>query len=113
MDTARFSRGKRNFGSLRAGNGEAMYLHLGQETVIKTQDIVGIFDLETSTISKTTRDCLSRAQKAGHVVNVTMEMPKSFVLCSSGKKRETVYVTQISSTTLLKRTGFLSDLSNL
>lgn len=77
------------------------------------QDIVGIFDLETSTLSKITRDCLSRAQKAGRVVNVSMEMPKSFVLCCGGKKCETIYITQISSTTLLKRTGFMDDLSNL
>jgi hypothetical protein len=90
-----------------------MYLHLGQETVIRIRDIVGIFDLETSTISKITRDFLSRAQKAGRVVNVSMEMPKSFVLCRDGKKRETIFITQISSTTLLKRTGFMDDLSNL
>ena len=28
-----------------------MYLHLGQETVVKMDSIVGIFDLDTSTIS--------------------------------------------------------------
>ena len=32
-----------------------MYLHLGQDTVIKMEEIIGIFDLETSTISKITR----------------------------------------------------------
>lgn len=29
-----------------------MYLHLGQDTVVKMSEVVGIFDLETSTISK-------------------------------------------------------------
>lgn len=90
-----------------------MYLHLGQETVIRIRDIIGIFDLETSTISQITRNCLARAQKKGRVVNVSMEMPKSFVLCQDEEKRETLYITQISTTTLLKRTGFMDDLSNL
>lgn len=89
-----------------------MYLHLGQDTVIRMKDIVGIFDMETSTISQTTRDALAAAQKAGEVVNVSMEMPKSFVLCRNGG-RTTVYITQISSATLLKRTGFTDGLSSL
>lgn len=55
-----------------------MYLHLGQDTVIKMDEIVGIFNMETSTISKTTRNYLAQAEKAGKVVNVSMELPKSF-----------------------------------
>ncbi|MBW7572917.1 extracellular matrix regulator RemB [Caproiciproducens faecalis] len=90
-----------------------MYLHLGQDTVIKVSDIVGIFDMETSTISRSTRDYLSAAQKKGRVVNVSMEMPKSFVLCCDKSNRMTVYITQISSSTLLKRTGFIDEISNV
>ncbi|QEY35203.1 DUF370 domain-containing protein [Caproiciproducens galactitolivorans] len=90
-----------------------MYLHLGQDTVIKVSDIVGIFDIETSTISNTTRDYLSAAQKAGRVVNVSMEMPKSFVLCRDKNNRVNVYITQISSVTLLKRTGFMDEIANV
>ena len=52
-----------------------MYLHLGQETVVKMDSIVGIFDLDTSTISKFTRDYLTQAEKSGKVVNVSMELP--------------------------------------
>ena len=80
-----------------------MYLHLGQDTVIKMDEIVGIFNMETSTISKTTRNYLAQAEKAGKVVNVSMELPKSFVLCRDSQNRETVYISQISSSTLLKR----------
>ena len=58
-----------------------MYLHLGQDTVIKMDEIVGIFDLETATVSKISRDYLARAQKSGQVVNVSLELPKSFVVC--------------------------------
>lgn len=90
-----------------------MYLHLGQDTVIKLEDIVGIFDMETSTISKSTRSYLADAQKKNRVVNVSMEMPKSFVLCCGKDNEITVYITQISSATLLKRTGYIEGISNV
>ena len=63
---------------------------------------MGVFDLDNSTISRHTRDFLSRAQKEGRVVNVSMELPKSFVVCEKNG-RETVYISQISTATLLRR----------
>jgi len=90
-----------------------VYLHLGQDTVIKMDEIVGIFDLETATVSKISRDYLARAQKSGQVVNVSLELPKSFVVCRDETGRLTVYISQISTATLLKRTGFVEGLSNL
>ncbi len=90
-----------------------MYLHLGQDIVIRMEDIVGIFDLETSTISNTTRDYLSAAQKAGRVVSISDGMPKSFVLCCGKTGKTTVYTSQISTATLLKRAGFSDGISNL
>ncbi|HHW45661.1 MAG TPA: DUF370 domain-containing protein [Clostridiales bacterium] len=80
-----------------------MYLHLGQDIVVKMDEIVGIFDLDTSTISKTTREFLSKAQMAGQVKNITDQLPKSFVVCKKKDGGQTVYISQISSTTLLKR----------
>ena len=90
-----------------------MYLHLGQNTVIKISEVIGIFDMETSTISKSTRDYLGDAQKHGRIVNVSMEMPKSFVVCCDKNNKLTVYITQISSSTLLKRTGFIDEIANV
>lgn len=81
-----------------------MYLHLGQETVVKTEDIIGIFDMDTSTVAKATRDYLALSEKAGEVINITYELPKTFVVVKkkkSNKKR--VYISQLSSTTLQKR----------
>lgn len=87
-----------------------MYLHLGQDVVIKTDDIIGIFDLDTATISKISRNYLTQAEKAGLVINVSMELPKSFVVCTVEEKTR-VYISQISSSTLLKRTGFMDELA--
>ncbi len=80
-----------------------MYLHLGQDTVITLENILGIFDLETTTVSKATRDYLSKATKSGRVVTVSSELPKSFVVCRSEAGGTTVYVSPISPATLLKR----------
>ena len=79
-----------------------MYLHLGQNTVVDTEQLLGVFDLDNSTVSKHTRDFLARAQKEGRVVNVSMELPKSFVVYRD-KEGETVYLSQLSSATLLRR----------
>ena len=80
-----------------------MFLHLGQNTVIHQDDIIGIFDLDNTTVSKRTRDFLAKKEKEGRVVNVSYELPKSFVLCENKNKEITVYITQISTSTLIKR----------
>lgn len=90
-----------------------MYLHLGQDTVVRVDEIIGIFNMETSTISKTTRNYLADVQKSGKVFNVSMELPKSFVLCCDKHGKETVYISQISSATLLKRTGYMDEIANV
>ncbi len=84
-----------------------MYLHLGQETVVDSKNIVGIYDMDTSTVSKWSRDYLSRAEKEGRVVNVSFELPKSFIVCKEikdGEEKEIVYISPLSSQTLLRRT---------
>ncbi len=65
-------------------------------------DIVGIFDTDTATISKYTKNYLSACEKRGATVNVTMELPKSFIL-TSAKKKNTVYFSQLSGKTLCQR----------
>ncbi|MBR5774348.1 MAG: DUF370 domain-containing protein [Clostridia bacterium] len=84
-----------------------MYLHLGQDTVVSDSEVLGIFDLDTSTVSKTTRDYLSTAEKEKRVVNVSFELPKSFVVCAE-KSGVKVYLSPISSSTLKKRMKNLS-----
>lgn len=79
-----------------------MYIHIGQETVIKKSKIVGIFDLDNTTVMAKTRDFLNKAEKKGQVVTVSYELPKSFIICEKNGKK-TVYITPISSATLLKR----------
>lgn len=79
-----------------------MYLHLGQNYVINKNDIIGIFDIDNTTTSKTTREFLAKAEQNGTVYNIVSDIPKSFVVCRIDNK-DVVYITQLSSSTLLKR----------
>ena len=79
-----------------------MYLHIGNDFIVKTSSVVGVFDLETTTINNHTRVFLAKAEKSGQVINVSEEMPKSFIVCED-KEDIRVYISHISSTTLLKR----------
>ncbi len=88
-----------------------MYLHLGQETVVMQEDIVGIFDLDNTTVSKATRDYLTKAEKNKQVVNVSFELPKTFVLTNNKKDGNKIYISQISSSTLLKRADNIYDIN--
>ena len=75
-----------------------MYIYLGGDIAISTTDIIGIFDMDTSTVNKATRDYLSKAEKDKKVVYVNYELPKSFIVC-----RDKIYVCPLNTATLLKR----------
>lgn len=94
-----------------------MFLHIGRDMIVRFDDIVGIFDIETATTSKITREYLNASPKK-EIVSVTAELPKSFIVCGShfgsnhcsglnskkyDKNNTKVYVSQISSATLKKR----------
>lgn len=87
-----------------------MFLHIGQDVIINQKDILGIFDMDTATVSKHTRDLLKEAEKKGEVITVTYELPKSFIICTENKERR-IYLSQLSTATLLKRTASIEYLS--
>ncbi|MGN0580348.1 MAG: extracellular matrix regulator RemB [Ruminococcus sp.] len=79
-----------------------MYLHLGNEFSVNVKDIVGIFDIENTTIGKCTKRLLDRAEKEHRCVYATMEMPKSFVIVMKNGE-EKLYISQLAASTLKKR----------
>ena len=85
-----------------------MYLSIGKNTVIRDDEMIGIFDLDNCSQSFLTREFLSTAEKAGQVVNAAEDIPNSFLICAGQKERSneescTVYLSQSSSRTLEKR----------
>lgn len=75
-----------------------MYLHIGEDTIIKDSEIIGIFDMDTSTVNKATRDYLKKAEQEKRVVYVNYDLPKCFVV--TNKK---IYISPINTATLNKR----------
>ena len=78
--------------------------------MLPTSDIIGIFDLENTSISKRTRDFLNKAEKEGRVFTKTYDLPRTFVIAGKNFKDAKIYISQISSQTLLKRTGYIDSL---
>ncbi|MGI6030020.1 MAG: extracellular matrix regulator RemB [Eubacteriales bacterium] len=87
-----------------------MYIHLGSDTVVNMKHIIGIFDMETTSISRITREFLKTSEEQCSVVNVSEEIPKSYVVCQVDGK-PVVYISQISTTTLTKRSGFMDGIA--
>ncbi len=79
-----------------------MFLHLGSDVVVNLSDVIAILDLDVTSTSKITREFLAVAEDEGFVVNVSDDLPKSFVITEIDKKSR-VFVSPISTATLLKR----------
>lgn len=79
-----------------------MYVHAGNNRMLRTREILGIFDMDTATMQPATRDYLRAAEKEGRMVNIREEIPKAFLVLCRGK-RTTVYVSPISTSALLGR----------
>ena len=80
-----------------------MYLNIGQDTVITDKNILGIFDLDNTTVSKSTREYINIASKNGECITVSIEeLPKSFIVVAENNKKE-IYISPLNTSTIFKR----------
>lgn len=80
-----------------------MFIHIGHDTVIVDKEIIGIFDMENTTVMKKTVDYLNNAEKQKKVRNVApFELPKSFIVCEE-PSGTVIYISPVSVATILKR----------
>ena len=63
-----------------------MYLHIGNGKSVKKKHIIGIFDLDTSTVTKTGKDFINKSERLGNVEYDDDDLPRSFVLVEENKK---------------------------
>ncbi len=98
-----------------------MIFHIGKGNTLKTEDIIGIFDLDNATVSGTTRRFLSAATHRKQVFYGDYDIPRSFLLVGEkkrkgarkkphgegkqreGKEKPFIYLSHISSLSLLSR----------
>ena len=80
-----------------------MYLHLGQNVMVRNQDVLGIFDLDNTTWSFRTRRFLEREEQEGRVDAVGDDLPRSFILANDREGIPRIYLTPLSPAALSAR----------
>lgn len=80
-----------------------MYFPIGQNEVVADSRIIGIFDLDKAGYGKRAQEYLASAETEGAVLDLSDDLPKSFVVCDHPYHRQIVYLSQFSTATLQKR----------
>lgn len=75
-----------------------MFIHLGGDRMIKTNDLIAIFDLSIEKSSKTTQQYINSVHLTKNIEIISQDDSKSIVVTSSK-----VYYSPISSSTIRKR----------
>lgn len=78
-----------------------MYIRI-EDNAVLSEDIIGIFDMDNTTVSRTGRNFLPNAEKNGLIINSTEDLPKSFVV-TNHKDRTEVLISSVSSKILANR----------
>lgn len=77
---------------------KTIYLHIGNNYSVDVREIIGIFDMDNTTVTSCTKTLLDKAQKEKRLFLATYELPKTYIIT---KKR--VYISQLAASTLKKR----------
>lgn len=76
-----------------------LFLSVSRNISVDTEIIIGIFDMDTSTVSPETRSFLRALQSDEKLVSDVRDIPKSFVVT-----KNKTYLSQLASQTLGERT---------
>jgi len=74
------------------------FIHLGGNVSVYSDDLLGVFDIERTTVNPAVNKFLAKAQKSGKIYYCSLDMPKSFVLTE-----DTVFVTNVGTGTIKDR----------
>ncbi|MBO4366296.1 MAG: hypothetical protein J5843_01430 [Clostridia bacterium] len=78
------------------------YLFIESGEGMRAKDIVGIFNLDHITLSKTTGKCLSEEQKNMRIVNVANDLPKSLIIMEEAYGPR-LYLSGLSTDAIMRR----------
>ena len=80
-----------------------MYVNIGGDFLLSGDSIIGIFDLDNASFSRHTKDFLNGHNKRGAVVDLSTDLPGSFLLATDSFAEPIVYLSELSSRTVVKR----------
>ena len=66
---------------------------------VKRKNIIGIFDLDTATVSRITKDFINKRQKEGDLTYLDSDLPRAFLLLDEGGRTK-VRLSRISTSGL-------------
>lgn len=81
-----------------------MYVSIGSDFSVRARSILGIFDLDNTSISRHTRNFLAEAERQGEIIDVSGKLPKSYIITEEFGLRR-IYLTQYNAAVLEKRIG--------
>ncbi len=76
-----------------------MYIDIATNYLLKKDDIIGIFDLDNTTINSFTKDFLNKKEEENKIIYIINDIPKSFILTKDG----TVFIVEVMPSVLKKR----------
>lgn len=83
-----------------------MYINIGENNIINTKNIIGVFDIDKLTVYKNNREYLSICEKYNKIKSMTENLPKSFIICvnkNNNNYKEEIYLSCLTCSTILKR----------
>ncbi len=81
-----------------------MYVHIGKDVIIKSENIVAIFDILSLEKKNSLENICKNLKISDKIIDVSENNQKSLILVNKNNKTKG-YISNISSTTLGKRTS--------
>lgn len=78
------------------------YLQLEKGESIDKTTVIGIFDIETASMSQATKELFRRKEEERGVISLSNDLPKSFLVVD-GEYADSVYITGLSTESIKKR----------
>ena len=73
-----------------------MYLHIGNGITVRKKNIIGIFDLDSSTVSSVTKKYINKNEKEGNIIYGDNDLPRTFILHEEEIGEEKIYKIKLS-----------------
>ena len=78
-----------------------MYLSIGNDMAVREHTVIGIFDMDNTSVSNRTREFLKRAEREGLIIPCD-DLPKSYIITAEYGLTK-VYLSGLSALTLERR----------
>ena len=79
------------------------YFPITMNRVVNRQDLIGLFDMDSTTVGRDTRQFLAAAEKKGELESHFSDLPVTFIVCSTPACKNRVLLTGFSLSTLTGR----------